>query len=52
MSPILANWATRHGRYYVRFASDWWSNMSPIQYGTVLILVALFGWLLMKNGKR
>jgi hypothetical protein len=52
MSPILANWATRYGRYYVRYASDWWNNMSPIEYGTVLIMVAIFGWLLMKSQRR
>jgi hypothetical protein len=52
MSPILANWATRYGRYYVRYAEDRWNNMTPIEYGSVLILVALFGWLLMKSQRR
>ena len=33
-SPILANWATRYGKFYVRYAADWWNNMDPMQYGT------------------
>jgi hypothetical protein len=48
-SPILANWATRYGKFYLNYGLDWWNNMGPMQYGTVLILVALFGWILMKS---
>lgn len=48
-TPILANWVTRYSNFYVRYATDWWNNMNPMQYGTILIAVAVFGWLLMRS---
>jgi hypothetical protein len=51
MTPILANWASRYSRYYVKYATDAWNNMTPMQYGTILICVAVFGWVLMKSNR-
>jgi hypothetical protein len=52
MSLVLAGVISRYYRFYTRYAADAWNNMTPMQYGTVLILVAAFGWILMKSGKR
>lgn len=42
--------------YYMRFYRDYgleaWSSMGPTEYGTLLLGVGVFGWLLMKNGAR
>ena len=42
--------------YYMRFYRDYaleqWANMGPSEYGTLLLCVGAFGWLLMRNGAR
>lgn len=43
------------GRYldfYCRYAADKWNNLTPMQYGSLLISVGVFGWILMKSGRR
>lgn len=40
-------------RYYLRtyqnYAYDFWENITPMQYGCILILVAVCGYILMKT---
>jgi len=52
MPALLANVVTRYAKYYSEYASNAWTNMTPPQYGILLISVAVFGWLLMKSGSR
>jgi hypothetical protein len=52
MPLLLANSVTRYAKYYSEYASNAWTNMTPPQYGIVLISVAVFGWILMKSGSR
>jgi hypothetical protein len=53
MFPCPASW-TQNVSYYVRFYRDYaldrWDQMTPMQYGCLLISIAVFGWLLMKSG--
>jgi hypothetical protein len=41
-----------HIYYYQRYAINSWHNMTPSQYGCLLITIAVIGWLLMKSGGR
>lgn len=52
MSLLLASAVGRYARYYVQFASNAWTNLTPPQYGMLLTSVAVFGYLLMKSGAR
>lgn len=38
--------------YYQRAAASAWYNMTPAQYGYVLIGIAIFGYILMKSGNK
>jgi hypothetical protein len=37
---------------YSNLLMKYWNNMTPSQYGGLLITVSLIGWLLMKNGAK
>jgi len=52
MPLLLANAVTRYAKFYSQYAANAWANMTPPQYGIVLISVAVFGWILMKSGTR
>jgi hypothetical protein len=52
MSVVLANAVTRYAKFYAQYATSAWTNMTPSQYGIILISVAVFGWILMKSGSR
>ena len=52
MPLLLANSVTRYARFYAQYASNAWTNMTPSQYGIILVSVAVFGWILMKSGSR
>lgn len=43
---------TYYLRWYRDFFLDWWADMGPAEYGTLLIGIGVFGWLLMKSGGR
>lgn len=36
-------------RFYVDYAIDFWNTLTPMGYGSILIAVAIFGWLLMRG---
>ena len=52
MPVILTSFSSR-ARYYLdfyqEFAVETWEKMTPMQYGTLLIGIGVFGWLLMKT---
>jgi hypothetical protein len=52
MSLIIASAVSRYAKFYSQYASNAWANMTPAQYGVVLISVAVFGWILMKSGSK
>ncbi len=39
-------------RYYHKSAIYAWEHITPMQYGWLLISVAVIGWLLMKSGLK
>lgn len=38
--------------YYVWFAGDQWSHMTPVRYTTLLVSIGLVGFLLMGRGNK
>ncbi len=51
----LAEWqdaARYYWRFYQQYAVEKWNHITPMQYGLLLISIAVFGWLLMKNMGR
>jgi hypothetical protein len=38
--------------YYTKLATDGWHNITPTQYGYLLISIAVVGWILMKSGQK
>ncbi len=38
--------------FYERYFSEAWNHMTPLKYGTLLICVGAFGWLLMKAANK
>lgn len=52
MSLLLASAVSRYVSFYSQYAASAWANMTPPQYGIVLVSVAVFGWILMKSGSR
>ncbi len=41
-----------YGAFYSRYFSEQWASMTPIKYGTLLIGVGIFGWVLMKTANK
>jgi len=42
----------RYLRHYQRAFFDFWENITPDQYGALLITVAVVGWLMMKSARH
>lgn len=38
--------------FYASYGQKRWSNMTPVEYGTLLIFIGVVGWLMMKNAGR
>lgn len=51
MPPLLANILTNYFRVYRRYAYQFWENLTPGQYGMVLIAVLILGYLMMKSAR-
>lgn len=47
----LAFWFSQYVSEYKRLASDFWANLTPSQYGLILIGVFVGGYLLMKSSR-
>jgi hypothetical protein len=41
-----------HMYFYRKFFYQAWENMTPMQYGFLLVSVAVVGWIMMKSGAR
>ena len=55
MQILMRNFlqAVRHYlRFYQDYAGDRWAEMTPMQYGCLLISIGLVGWIMMKNAVR
>ncbi len=38
--------------FYKRYFFEAWNNMTPMEYGFMLVAIAAIGWLLMKSAPR
>lgn len=45
-------WINDHLYFYQQYFLKSWHNMTPPQYGYLLITVAVIGWVMMKSGSR
>lgn len=52
MSALLAASLRHYVRFYQDYAAEKWENLTPMQYGILLIGVGVFGWLLMKSANK
>lgn len=52
MSTLFAMSLDGYVTFYRRWISQRWQNLQPEEYGVLLILIALFGWFLMKNSGK
>jgi hypothetical protein len=41
-----------YSTFYINYLNKRWDNISPMEYGIVLVAIAFIGWLLMRNGMR
>ena len=39
-----------HLQFYQSFLVSAWDNISPMQYGVLLVTIGIIGWALMKSG--
>lgn len=51
VQATLALSLTEYLHNYKRYAYDFWENLSPYQYGMVLVAVFVMGYLLMKSAR-
>ena len=49
---LLAGTIDRYWNFYCQYASDAWENLTPMQYGSILIGIGVFGYILMKSASR
>ena len=49
MSAVLAMPFSEHLIFYKRFLINHWQHMTPLQYGGMLIVIAVVGWPMMKS---
>lgn len=52
MSTTLLTTFTQYLRFYRNYAERRWDNMTPMEYGILLISIGVFGWMLMKNASK
>ncbi len=38
--------------FYINYLNKRWDNISPMEYGMLLVVIAFIGWLLMRNGAK
>lgn len=49
---LLAGTLDRYWDFYCQYAAEKWHNLTPMQYGSILIGIGVFGWILMKSANR
>ncbi|QDT96219.1 hypothetical protein [Gimesia aquarii] len=52
MIETILDTCREYSNFYINYLNKRWDNISPMEYGTVLIVIAFIGWLLMRNGAR
>jgi hypothetical protein len=52
MIDAIATTMNSYWAFYTRFFSDQWTHLSPVKYGTLLIGIGIFGWVLMKAANK
>ena len=51
INSIMETW-NEYSIFYANYLNKRWDNISPMEYGLVLVAIAVIGWLLMRNGTR
>ena len=51
MNSVIGS-VQRYLSFYQNSFYDFWENLTPSQYGMVLLGVGAFGFILMRSGKR
>ncbi|SFH79780.1 hypothetical protein [Planctomicrobium piriforme] len=52
MFALLAAYSFRqYMNAYSRYANNFWDNMTPMQYGCLLIFIAICGYILMRSSR-
>ncbi|WP_145230809.1 hypothetical protein [Gimesia algae] len=41
-----------YSAFYISYLNKRWDNISPMEYGIVLVSIAVVGWLLMRSGAK
>ncbi len=52
MWNTITETATGYWVFYGQYFQQQWHHMTPMKYGTLLISIGVFGWILMKNGSK
>ena len=52
MNALLALSFKQYMRTYQRYAYEFWEGLTPMQYGSVLIIVFVAGFLLLRSGNK
>lgn len=52
LSSVAMQTINDHLYYYQSHTLRAWQNMTPAQYGYLLITIAVIGWIMMKSGSR
>ena len=48
----ITSTVVRYAHFYKSYAIQRWEHLTPPEYGSLLILIAVVGWLAMGNGKK
>jgi len=52
MQTLLAFTVSQYLRFYQKYAYDYWENLTPMRYGTILITVLVIGFFLLRSANR
>ncbi|WP_291177815.1 hypothetical protein [Gimesia sp.] len=51
LETIQDTWR-EYSTFYISYLNKRWDNISPMEYGVVLVTIAVIGWLLMRSGAK
>jgi len=49
---LATNPVMQYLNFYQRYLLQKWDNLTPMQYGSMLITIGVVGWLMMKSGPK
>ncbi|QDV52449.1 MULTISPECIES: hypothetical protein [Gimesia] len=52
MIESIMDTCREYSTFYINYLNKRWDNISPMEYGLVLVAIAFIGWVLMRNGTR